>query len=78
MSMKNFTVTPAEIEPTTFRFVTQQFNHCATAVPSVTNGTGYFAQNVVEYLLPSLHDTGRYMTGQTLEYVSSSVLIANP
>ena len=30
--MKN-PVTPAEIEPTTFRFVAQHLNHCATVVP---------------------------------------------
>ena len=32
MSMKN-TLTPAGIEPATFRFVVQHVNHCATAVP---------------------------------------------
>ena len=32
MSMKN-PLTPAGIEPATFRFVAQHFNHCATAVP---------------------------------------------
>jgi len=26
-------MTPAGIEPATFRFVAQQFNHCATVVP---------------------------------------------
>jgi len=26
-------MTPSGIEPTTFRFVTQRLNHCATAVP---------------------------------------------
>ena len=26
-------MTPAENEPVTFRFVTQELNHCATAVP---------------------------------------------
>ena len=31
MSMKN--PLTAGIEPATFRFVTQQLNHCATAVP---------------------------------------------
>jgi len=30
--MKN-PLTPAGIEPATFRFVAQQLNHCATAVP---------------------------------------------
>ena len=33
MSMKNL-LTPAGIEPATFRFVAQHLNHCATAVPS--------------------------------------------
>ena len=32
MSMKN-PVTPAGIEPATFRFEAQHLNHCATAVP---------------------------------------------
>jgi len=27
-------MTPAGIEPATFRFVTQHLNHCTTAVPS--------------------------------------------
>ena len=30
--MKN-QLTPARIEPATFRFVAQHLNHCATAVP---------------------------------------------
>jgi len=33
MSTKN-PLTPAGIEPATFRFVAQHFNHCANAVPS--------------------------------------------
>jgi len=32
MSMKN-PLTPAGIEPATFRFVVQHLNHCATVVP---------------------------------------------
>ena len=37
MSMKN-PLTPAGIEPATFRFVAQHLNHCATAIPmSVIN-----------------------------------------
>jgi len=32
MSMKN-AITPAGIEPATFRFVVQHLNHCVTAVP---------------------------------------------
>ena len=30
-------MTPAGIEPATFRFVAQHMNHCATAVPLNTN-----------------------------------------
>ena len=33
MSMKN-PLTPAGIEPATFRFVAQHLNHCATEVPT--------------------------------------------
>jgi len=46
MSMKN-PLTPAGIEPATFRFVAQHLNHCATAVPT-------FAA-VVQYNSFSLH-----------------------
>ena len=34
MSMK-FPLTPAGIEPATFRFVAQHLNHCATTVPII-------------------------------------------
>jgi hypothetical protein len=34
MSMKS-PLTPAEIEPATFRFVVQHLKHCATAVPAI-------------------------------------------
>jgi len=34
MSMKN-ALTPAGIEPATFRIVAQHLNHCATAIPPV-------------------------------------------
>jgi len=36
MSLKN-PLTPAGIEPATFRFVAQHLNHCATAVPNEHN-----------------------------------------
>jgi len=39
MSMKN-PLTPAGIEPATFRFVAQHLNHCATAVPSPSSAVG--------------------------------------
>jgi len=31
-------MTPAGIEPATFRFVAQHLNHCATAVPDIYVG----------------------------------------
>ena len=34
-------MTPAVIEPATFRFVEQHLNHCATTVP-IVNGKGKF------------------------------------
>jgi len=39
MSMKN-PMTPAGIEPATFRFVAQHLNHCAIAVPRTTTIIG--------------------------------------
>ena len=39
--MKN-PLTPAGIEPTTFRFVAQYLNHCATAVPNRNEYQEYF------------------------------------
>jgi len=44
-------MTPAEIEPATFRFVAQHLNHCATAV----NYTIIAAYNL--YKLPEYHQT---------------------
>jgi hypothetical protein len=38
--------TPAGIKPTTFRFVAQQLNHCATAVPPVDGGTNMIFWNL--------------------------------
>ena len=34
-------MTPAGIEPATFRFVAQHLNHCATAVPELKGPTIY-------------------------------------
>ena len=44
MSMKN-PLTPAGIEPATFRFVAQHLNHCATAVPKYDNTTPITTMN---------------------------------
>ena len=51
MSTKN-PLTPAGIEPTTFRFVAQHLNHCATAVPNLNiwiNETNTLALPVLLY-----------------------------
>jgi len=40
MPMKNL-MTPAGIEPATFRFVAQQINHCAIAVPASKGQMGF-------------------------------------
>jgi len=54
MSMKN-PLTPAGIEPATFRFVAQHLNHCATAVPYSVIYT-YFNQ-IFRSLSVLLHNT---------------------
>jgi len=46
--MKN-PLTPAGIEPATYRFVAQLLNHCATAVPTM--------KMVVPHLSPHLYET---------------------
>jgi len=46
MSMKN-PLTPAGIEPATFRFVAQHLSHCATAVPIVMR---YYPKIFHEYM----------------------------
>ena len=38
-------MTPSGIEPATFRFVAQQPNHCATAVPTLPN---YYWLNLIK------------------------------
>jgi len=48
MSMKN-PLTPAGIEPATFRFVAQHLNHCATTVP-IDTYMGYAVAELVEAL----------------------------
>ena len=40
-------MTPAGIEPATFRFVAQHLNHCTTAVPNGSN-TCIYLQNSVK------------------------------
>ena len=54
MSMKN-PLTPAGIEPATFRFVAQHLNHCATAVPSVNT----LQENIQTILYTELESKGK-------------------
>jgi len=60
MSMKKKTLTPAGIEPATFRFVAQHLNHCATAVPHPVvqqEGRGFDSRlchwNCIDIILPA-------------------------
>jgi len=52
MSMKN-PLTPAGIEPATFRFLTQHLNHCATAVRSLTINSYHLSK---QHLLVGLYN----------------------
>jgi len=53
MSVKN-PLTPAGIEPATFRFVAQYLNHCATAVPESTMVQKISVENVIPCVLHNL------------------------
>jgi len=56
-------LTPAGIEPVTFRFVTQHLNHCAAAVP------GSFGEDKNLLLIPGLKP-------QTMQPIAYSVYCA--
>jgi len=45
--MKN-PLTPAGIEPATFRFVAQHLNHCATAVPNNVLDSSEILQDITQ------------------------------
>ena len=49
MSMKN-PLTPAGIEPATYRFVAHHLNHCATAVPQYKKYIIYLKKGVLSKL----------------------------
>jgi len=53
-------MTPSGIEPATFRFVAQHFNHCATAVPHYCYIDNYTFQNAIPR---SETDGTRWRTG---------------
>jgi len=48
-------MTPSGIEPATFRFVAQNLNHCATAVPKRTVLVGIFDYYSSAHLTKQLH-----------------------
>jgi len=58
MSMKN-PLTPAGIEPATFRIVAQHLNHCATAVPIFMYVCMYVNDLVLFFVLGSIYVLGR-------------------
>jgi len=41
-------MTPAGIEPATFRFVAQHLNYCATAIPLFANKGFYYLDDEIE------------------------------
>ena len=55
-------MTPAGIEPATFRFVAQQLNHCATAVPQSWKDSRIFCYkepvSFTQEKADDLHNTG--------------------
>ena len=56
MSMKN-PMTPAGIEPATFRFVAQHLNHCATAVPYI-----YIYIYIIKFIVKQQTARKRFIT----------------
>ena len=50
-------MTPAGIEPATFRFVAQHLNHCATVVPVASRHWHICKNSAVCWILKSLHKT---------------------
>ena len=55
---EKFKMTPAGIEPTTFRFVAQHINHCATVVTRVKVKKSRYRPEVAQRVpgVPRLHD----------------------
>ena len=56
-------MTPAGIEPVTFRFVAQHFNHCATMVPTLTT----VLQEIPRSVLMPIHFTPWQSLGYLLD-----------
>ena len=48
-------MTPAGIEPATFRIVAQHLNHCATAVPMTLCNTSSFFTRSVQLIFSALN-----------------------
>ena len=59
-------MTPAGIEPATFRFVAQHLNHCATAVPPKNLEDLRLYRDCHEQHIP-LHETVATNTGSKFE-----------
>jgi len=57
MSMKN-PLTPAGIEPATFRFVAQHLTHCATAVPYKNTTCQLITQHFILYTIKIVYCQG--------------------
>ena len=58
-------MTPAGMEPTTFRFVAQHLNHCATTVPGIKE-----YQNIIGTSCVKADPTGRGFEGVGLRPVA--------
>ena len=48
-------MTPAGMEPATFRFVAQHFNYCATAVPIIVTSIIIIVTIIIQHNTTTLH-----------------------
>ena len=72
MSTKN-PLTPAGIEPATFRFVAQHLNHCANAVPQLMLCRGKIAVFVVSIQTTTGHPVEKMKNFSVLKFVARKV-----
>ena len=72
-------MTQAGIEPATFRFVAQHLNHCATAVPTRFNHTGFLVGSVVgEVFLGQVFRKFSFLSSQYKSTNASNSFIYHP
>ena len=64
-------MTPAGIEPATFRFLAQQLNHCATAVPYIYIYTLTYLLHGVESFLR----TNRFAASQEIPRILWNLMV---